>query len=176
VREAVGHYFQKQPLDHLNPDQVVAQGAAIQAFALTAYSDRPAAVLLDVTPQTLGVRMVGGFLDPIIPRNSSIPTEMGKTFTTAHDNQGEVRIQVYQGESRIAAENELLGEFILSGLRQAPRGEVKVKVSFSIDADGIVKVSAKDLETGRSVETTLQASSNLTQAEVEELKFDELGF
>ena len=176
VREAVGHYFGKAPLDHLNPDQVVAQGAAIQAFSLTAYSDQPAAVLLDVTPQTLGVRMVGGFLDPIIPRNSQIPTEMSKIFTTAHDGQEEVRIQVYQGESRVAAENELLGEFLLSGLRAAARGEVKVRVAFAIDADGIVKASAQDVESGRKVNMTLQASSNLTAVEVEELKFDELGF
>jgi molecular chaperone DnaK len=176
VREAVGHYFGKQPLDHLNPDQVVAQGAAIQAWTLSSFTERPDAVLLDVTPQTLGVRMVGGFVDTIIPRNTPIPTEQSKIFHTAHDQQTEVRIQVYQGESRMAADNEMLGEFVLSGLRPAARGEVKVKVTFGIDVDGLIKVIARDVETGRAVDLTLQASSRLTESEVEELKFDDLGF
>ncbi len=176
VREAVGHYFGKQPLDHLNPDQVVAQGAAIQAWTLSSFTERPDAVLLDVTPQTLGVRMVGGFVDTIIPRNTPIPTEQSKIFHTAHDQQTEVRIQVYQGESRMAADNEMLGEFVLSGLRPAARGEVKVKVTFGIDVDGLIKVTARDVETARTVDLTLQASSRLTESEVEELKFDDLGF
>lgn len=176
IRQAVGHYFGKELLDHLNPDQVVAQGAAIQAWNLTSFSDSPDAVLLDVTPQTLGIRTVGGYVEPVIARNTPIPTSMTKAFHTAQDEQVEVRVQVFQGESRMALDNELLGEFVLSGLRPAPRGEVKVDITFAIDADGIVRVTAKDRETGNAVDMTLEASSNLTSEEVEEMRFDEVGF
>jgi molecular chaperone DnaK len=176
IRQAVSHYFGKEPLDHLNPDQVVAQGAAIQAWNLTSFSDAPEAVLLDVTPQTLGVRTVGGFVEPVVDRNTPIPTALTKVFHTAQDLQNEVRIQVFQGESRMAADNELLGEFVLSGLRSAPRGEVKVDVTFALDADGIVTVTATDRETDRAVDMTIEASSNLTHEEVEEMRFDEIGF
>ncbi len=176
IRQAVEHYFGKEPLDHLNPDQVVAQGAAIQAWNLTSFSKSPDAVLLDVTPQTLGIRTVGGFVEPIIARNTPIPTQATKVFHTAQDYQKEVRVQVFQGESRMAADNEMLGEFVLSGIRPAPRGEVKVDIAFAIDADGIVKVSATDRETGRAVDMTLEASSNLSPEEVEEMRFDEIGF
>ena len=123
VRESVGHYFGKRPFGHLNPDEVVSLGAAIQANSLTSFTDTPGAVLLDVTPQTLGVRTVGGFVEPLIARNSPIPTQQTKVFHTAHDGQTEVRIQVFQGESRMATDNDLLGEFVLEGLRAAPRGD-----------------------------------------------------
>jgi molecular chaperone DnaK len=179
VREAVGHYFGKTPIDHLNPDQVVAQGAAIQAWSLTQFapsSGAPDAVLLDVTPQTLGIRTIGGFVEPLIPRNTTIPTEASKVFHTAHDHQTEVRVVVCQGEGRNIAENELLGEFVLSGLRPAPRGEVKVTISFAIDADGIVRVVARDEETGHAVDLLIEASSNLSRAEVEQMRFDDVGF
>jgi molecular chaperone DnaK len=178
VREAVSHYFGKKALDHLNPDQVVAQGAAIQAWNLTSFetADAPDAVLLDVTPQTLGVRTVGGFVEPLIPRNTPIPTEASKIFHTAHDDQTEVRVTVCQGEGRNVQDNELLGEFVLSGLRPAPRGEVRVTITFAIDADGIVRVVARDDETGHAVDMTIEASSNLSAEEVEEMRFDELGF
>ena len=176
IRQAVGHYFGREPLDHLNPDQVVAQGAAIQAWNLSSFNDSPDAVLLDVTSQTLGIRTVGGFVEPVIERNTPIPTSLNKVFHTAQDEQTEVRVQVYQGESRMSADNELLGEFVLSGLRPAPRGEVKVDITFALDADGIVTVKATDRETGRAVDMTIEASSNLSAEEVEEMRFDEIGF
>ena len=178
VREAVGHYFNKVAIAHLNPDEVVAQGAAIQAFNLTSFSDVSGAVLLDVTPQTLGVRTVGGFVEALIPRNTPIPTEATKTFHTAHDFQKTVRIQVFQGESRMAQDNEMLGEFVLDGLRPAPRGEVKVRITFAINADGIVKVHAEDVGTGKAVGLTIEASSNMSADEVKavQTQFDDLGF
>ncbi len=176
IRDAVGHYFNRDAGAHLNPDEVVALGAAIQAHQLTSFEEVPGAVLLDVTPQTLGIRTVGGFVESIIPRNTPIPTDQGKIFHTAHDNQTEVRIQVFQGESRMATDNELLGEFVLSGLRPAARGEVKVRVNFAIDADGIVKVTAKDLDSGTAIDMLIEASSNLSEDEIQEMKFDDLGF
>ena len=176
IRDSVGHYFGQDAGSHLNPDEVVALGAAIQAHNLTSFEEVPGAVLLDVTPQTLGIRTVGGFVESLIPRNTPIPTEAGKVFHTAHDNQNEVRIQVFQGESRMATDNELLGEFVLSGLRPAPRGEVQVRVTFAIDADGIVKVTAKDLDSGRVIDMLIEASSNLSEDEIQDMKFDDLGF
>jgi len=148
----------------------------LQADALTRGFDPDATVLLDVTPQTLGVGTVGGFVEPIIPRNTAIPTDAHKIFHTAHDNQTEVRIAVFQGESRMQADNERLGQFVLDGLRPAPRGETRVKVTFAIDADGIVHVSALDQETGRAHEIAIEASSNLTKEEVKQLSFQDLGF
>ncbi len=176
VREAVGHYFSKIAIANLNPDEVVAQGAAIQAYNLTSFSDSPGAVLLDVTPQTLGVRTVGGFVEALIPRNTPIPTEASKVFHTAHDGQVQVRIQIFQGESRMATDNEMLGEFVLDGLRPAPRGEVKVRITFAINADGIVKVSAEDVATGKAVNMLIEASSNLTEQEIKEIQFEDIGF
>ncbi len=176
VRDAVGHYFGKQPATWLNPDEVVAIGAAIQAHALTASAGPSGAVLLDVTPQTLGVRTVGGFVEAVIPRNTPIPTSAAKVFHTAHDHQTQVRVQVYQGESRMAADNELLGEFVLDALPAKARGEVKVRITFAIDADGIVRVSAEELTTGRQVDMLIEASSNLTEEEVQAMRFDDIGF
>ncbi|MCK6503533.1 Hsp70 family protein [Myxococcota bacterium] len=176
VAEAVGRYFGKEPVGSINPDEVVAVGAAIQAHSLAQGFDPEAAVLLDVTPQTLGVGTVGGFVEPLIPRNTAIPTDASKVFHTAQDNQTEVRIKVFQGESRMQADNELLGHFVLDGLRPAPRGECRVKVTFSIDADGIVHVAAIDQESGRAQEITIEASSNLSREEVQKMKFADLGF
>ncbi|NOY26277.1 MAG: Hsp70 family protein [Oligoflexia bacterium] len=176
IGEAVGKYFSKAPVGSINPDEVVAIGAAIQAHSLTQGFDPGAAVLLDVTPQTLGIGTVGGFVEPLIPRNTAIPSDANKIFHTAQDNQTEVRIKVYQGESRMQGDNELLGHFILDGLKPAPRGECKIKVTFSIDANGIVNVSAIDQESGRAHELSIEASSALTQDEVHNMKFDELGF
>ena len=156
VQEAVEHYFQRPvSLDH-NPNEVVALGASIQAHGLGG-EQAPSAdgtpapsgpLLLDVTPRSLGVGTVGGYVETIIPRNSAIPTEQTKYFHPAFDRQTEVRITVYQGESRKVDQNELLGEFILDGLREAPRHEVRVEITFEIDADGIVHVIAKDPESG----------------------------
>ncbi len=160
VQEAVEHYFQRPvSLDH-NPNEVVALGAAIQAHNLAGTLPEGAdlsggtlvpgegPLLLDVTPRSLGVGTVGGYVETIIPRNTAIPTEQTKFFHPAFDNQTEVRITAYQGESRKVDQNELLGEFILDGLRSAPRHEVRVEITFEIDADGIVHVIAKDPESG----------------------------
>ena len=176
IREAVGHYFRRKPLDNINPDEVVALGAAIQAHTLTNTSGTSDAVLLDVTPQSLGVRTVGGFVEQLIPRNTPIPTQAGKVFHTASDNQREVRIQVFQGESRMAEDNDFLGDFVLDGLRAAPRGDIAIRITFSIDTDGIVAVRARDEETGKETDMLLEASSNLARDEVQRLRFDELGF
>ena len=172
IKEAVGQYFGEDPIDSINPDEVVAVGAAIQASQLTRVSEEPAPVLLDVTPQTLGVRTLGDFIEPIIPRNSAIPTMASKVFHTVKDNQTEVRIRVYQGDAREARSNYLLGEFVLDGLPQGPRGHAKVRVSFGIDADGMVNVTATASETGSTKQMRVESSSNLSRGEVESLKFD----
>ncbi len=172
IKEAVAQYFGEDPIDHINPDEVVACGAAIQAAQLTQVSeDGPAQVLLDVTPQTLGVRTVGDMMDAIIPRNSAIPTSESKVFHTVRDNQTEVRIKVYQGDAREVRSNYLLGEFILDGLVEGPRGEAKVKVTFNIDANGMVDVVATASGTGSTKQMRVESSSNLSRGEVEELRF-----
>jgi len=176
IREAVTQYFGRQPFSDLNPDEVVAQGAAIQAHNLTSEDVVDSPVLLDVTPQSLGVRTVGGFIETLIPRNTPIPTHALKAFHTAHDEQTEVHISVFQGESRMAADNELLGQFVLDGLRPAPRGEVKVRVSFEIDTDGIVHVLAEDVEAGTARDLRIEASSGLTEEDIQRMRFDDLGF
>ena len=172
IKEAVGQYFGEEPIDSINPDEVVAVGAAIQAQRLTQVTEEPAPVLLDVTPQTLGVRTLGDFVEPIIPRNSAIPTMASKVFHTVRDNQKEVRIRVFQGDAREARSNYMLGEFVLDGLPEGPRGHAKVRVSFGIDADGMVNVTATASETGSTKEMRVEASSNLSRGEVESLKFD----
>ena len=177
IRQAVGEYFGKDPYTGINPDEVVAVGAAIQAHNLTADDDdMGSSVLVDVTPQSLGIKTVGGFTEVIIPRNSAIPTDASKVFHTAHDYQTEVRVGVYQGESRMAEDNELLGEFVLDELPAAPRGDVKVRISFEIDTDGIVHVVAEETETGKSRDLRIEASSGLTDEEVQSMRFDQLGF
>jgi molecular chaperone DnaK len=176
IRQAVGEYFTKTAYTDINPDEVVAIGAAIQAFNLTTEDESGSSVLLDVTSQSLGVTVVGGFCEVIIPRNTPIPTDSSKVFHTAHDYQTEVRISVNQGEGRMAADNELLGQFVLDDLRPAPRGEVRVRVTFEIDSDGIVHVVAQDLETGKSRDIRIEASSGLTEDEVQSMRFDQLGF
>ena len=176
IRDAVGDYFGKAPFTRINPDEVVAIGAAIQAHTLTSDNPQASALLLDVTPQSLGIRTVGGFCEVLIPRNTTIPTEATKVFSTAHDNQGEVRVEVYQGESRMASDNELLGQFVLDRLRPAPRGQVKVRIGFEIDSDGIVHVVAEDLDRGAQRDMRIEASSGLTQDEVQSKRFDELDF
>ena len=176
IREAVNQYFGRRPFADLNPDEVVALGASIQAHNLTHIDADGGAVLLDVTPQSLGVRTVGGFCEVLIPRNTPIPTQEVKAFHTAHDRQTEVRISVYQGESRMARDNDLLGEFVLDGLREAPRGEVKVRVTFEIDSDGIVHVLAEDVEHGTARDLRIEASSGLSEEEIKQVRFDDLGF
>jgi molecular chaperone DnaK len=164
VQRAVASFFEREPCKGVHPDEVVALGAAIQAAALM--DDGPEMILLDVTPHTLGIMVVGGYFEALIPQNSTVPTSRSKTFTTVRDNQTAVKILVLQGESHRAEENELLGEFILTGLRRAPAGQLEVDVAFEINADGIVSVHARDLETGQQQSITVTASSGLTRDEI----------
>lgn len=176
VREAVGQYFDMDPIAHINPDEVVAVGAAIQASNLTLFTAKPGPVLLDVTPQTLGIQTVGGFMETMVPRNTSIPTMIDKVFHTANTDQTEVRIRVCQGSSREVRNNVSLGEFVLDGLPKGPRGMVKIRVTFAIDANGIVSVSAADVESGNSRELRIEGTTKLSSEEVDDLRFDdELG-
>lgn len=147
VREGVKGYFDMDPQTNINPDEVVAVGAAIQAATL-ARAEQQGSVLLDVTPRALGMAVVGGYAETIIPRNAQIPIEQTRLFVTSQDHQEQVRIQVCQGESRVFEENMALGELVLDNLRPAPRGEVKVEVTFEINTDGILEVRARDPETG----------------------------
>ncbi|HEY8379587.1 MAG TPA: Hsp70 family protein, partial [Nannocystis sp.] len=167
VQRRVAEFFGIEPCKGVNPDEVVALGAAIQAAALV--DEKHDLLLLDVTPHSLGIMIVGGYFHRLIEQNTTIPTRASHVFTTVRDNQTSVKILVLQGESEKAAENELLGEFILSGLRKAPRGQVEVEVTFSISVDGIVSVAAKDLETGREQSITVTATSGLTEDELKEL-------
>jgi molecular chaperone DnaK len=170
VQRAVAEHFDREPCKGVHPDEVVALGAAIQASALV--DETSEMLLLDVTPHTLGIMVVGGYFESIIPQNSTVPTARSKIFTTVRDNQTAVKILVQQGESERAEENELLGEFVLTGLRKAPKGQVEVEVTFEINADGIVSVSAKDMETGLKQSITVTASSGLTEEEIRKMAAD----
>jgi molecular chaperone DnaK len=167
VQRVVADFFGRQPSKGVHPDEVVALGAAIQGMALT--QDTSEMILLDVTPHTLGIMVVGGYFEELIPLNTTVPTSRSKVFTTVRDNQTAVKILVMQGESHRAEENELLGEFILTGLRSAKAGQVEVEVTFEINADGIVSVHAKDLETGQQQSITVTATSGLTSDEIQNM-------
>lgn len=167
IQRAVAEFFGREPCKGVHPDEVVAIGAAIQGAALVEQSEKM--ILLDVTPHTLGVMVAGGRIEPLIPQNTTVPTARTKTFTTSRDNQTAVKILVMQGESERAEENELLGEFILDGLRRAPAGQVEIDVTFEINADGIVSVRAKDLETGQEQSITVTATSGLTKEEIHQM-------
>jgi len=167
LQEMVKEFFGLSPSKSVNADEVVALGAAIQGASLQ--DERSSVLLLDVTPHNLGIMIVGGYFQTIIEKNTTVPTSAGHVFTTVRDNQTSVRIMVFQGDSLRAEENELLGEFILSGLREAPRGEVEIDVAFEISADGIVSVSAKDLETGLEQSITVTATSGLTEDEIKRM-------
>ena len=172
IQERVGKFFGKPPRKGINPDEAVAIGAAIQAHALTMTEEEKKEkgedlLLLDVTPLSLGIATFGGFFTKIIEKNTPIPTHASHIFTTAADNQRAVKIIVLQGESERAAENELLGEFMLTGIRPAKRGEPEIEVTFDIDSDGIVSVSARDMDTGQEQSITVTASSGLTEQEIQ---------
>ena len=161
IRTSVKHYFQKDPMAGIDPDEVVAMGAAIQGASLL--DSKGEHFLLDVTPLTLRVGTVGGYTDKIIEKNTPIPIERSKGYTTNRDGQEKVKIRVYQGESNKAAECELLGEFEFSGFRIAYRGEVRIEVTFEIDTNGIVNVTASDVETGQKTSCAISLSSGLTE-------------
>ena len=172
VQEFVQKFFERDPSKSVHPDEVVAQGASIQGYALVAEKsgvrhDKP--LLLDVTPQSLGIMIVGGYFQRLIEKNTTVPTSASHLFTTVKDGQSVVRIMVFQGESTVANENEMLGEFILTGLREARRGEVEIEVTFDISADGIVSVLARDMETGRRQSIVVTATSGLTEEEVKRM-------
>jgi molecular chaperone DnaK len=169
VQEIAAEFFGKEPCKGVHPDEVVAMGAAIQGAALVDASAVGDMLLLDVTPHSLGIMVVGGYFHRLIERNTTVPTSKSHVFTTIRDDQTSVKILVFQGESDRAEDNELLGEFVLSGLRKAKRGDVEVEVTFEISADGIVSVQAKDLETGLRQSITVTATSSLTEAEIERM-------
>jgi molecular chaperone DnaK len=167
IQQAVADFFEREPSKGVHPDESVALGAGIQGAALI--DDKQEMVLLDVTPHALGIMTQGGYFEDLIPQNTTVPTHRTKIFTTSRDNQTAVKIVVMQGESERAEDNELLGEFILTGLRRAQKGTVEIEVTFEINADGIVSVHAKDLETGKEQSIDVTASSGLTRDEIKNM-------
>ncbi|MBE3596346.1 MAG: molecular chaperone DnaK [Hydrogenibacillus sp.] len=167
VQEAIKKLIGKEPFKGINPDEVVALGAAVQAGVLT--GDVKDVVLLDVTPLSLGIETLGGVFTKLIERNTTIPTSKSQIFSTAADNQTSVEIHVLQGERPLAKDNKTLGRFILEGIPPAPRGVPQIEVKFDIDANGIVHVSAKDLGTGKEQRITIQSSSGLSEEEIERM-------
>jgi molecular chaperone DnaK len=167
IQKAVSDFFDKEPHKGVNPDEVVALGAAIQAGVLG--GDVKDVLLLDVTPLTLSVETLGGVATPLIERNTTIPVSKSQIFSTAADNQSQVEIHVVQGERPMAAGNKSLGKFILDGIPPAPRGVPQIEVTFDIDADGILNVSAQDKATGREQSITITASSGLDESEIERM-------
>ena len=170
VQDKVKEFFGKEPRKDVNPDEAVASGAAIQGSVLS--GDRSDVLLLDVTPLSLGIETLGGVMTKMIQKNTTIPTRFSQVFSTAEDNQPAVTIKVYQGEREIAAGNKSLGEFNLEGIPPSPRGLPQIEVTFDIDANGILHVSAKDKGTGKENKITIKANSGLSDAEIERMVKD----
>ncbi len=170
VVETVKNFFGKEPNKSVNPDEVVAMGAAIQAGVLQ--GDVKDVLLLDVTPLSLGIETLGGVSTKLIEKNTTIPTKKSQVFSTAEDNQPAVSIRVLQGEREMASDNKLLGNFELVGIPPAPRGTPQIEVTFDIDANGIVSVSAKDKGTGKEQKIQIQASGGLSEEEIQKMVKD----
>ncbi|WP_182345136.1 MULTISPECIES: molecular chaperone DnaK [Comamonas] len=170
VQEKVKEFFGKDPRKDVNPDEAVAVGAAVQGQVLG--GDRSDVLLLDVTPLSLGIETLGGVMTKMITKNTTIPTKFAQTYSTAEDNQPAVTIKVFQGEREIASANKLLGEFNLEGIPAAPRGTPQIEVTFDIDANGILNVSAKDKGTGKENKITIKASSGLSEDEIQKMVKD----
>ena len=170
VIQRVKEFFGKEPHKGVNPDEVVAIGAAVQGAVLS--GDMKDVVLLDVTPLTIGIETLGGVLTPLIERNSTIPTKKSQVFSTAEDNQSAVTIRVFQGERKMATDNKLLGQFNLEGIAPAPRGLAQIEVTFDVDANGILHVSAKDKGTGKEQKITIQSSGGLSDEEIAQMVKD----
>jgi molecular chaperone DnaK len=170
VREVVKNFFGKEPHTGVNPDEVVAMGAAIQAGVLQ--GDVKDVLLLDVTPLSLGIETLGGVFTRMIDRNTTIPTKKSQVYSTAEDNQNAVTIRVFQGEREMAMDNKLLGNFDLVGIPPAPRGVPQVEVTFDIDANGLVSVTAKDKGTGKEQQIKIQASGGLSDADIDQMVKD----
>ena len=167
VQEAVEKFFGKAPRKDVNPDEAVAAGAAIQGDVLS--GGRTDVLLLDVTPLSLGIETVGGVFTKLIPKNSTIPTKQSQTFSTAEDNQPAVTVRVFQGERELVQYNKLLGDFSLGGIDPAPRGQPQIEITLDVDANGILKVSAKDKNTGKENKITIKANSGLSEAEIAQM-------
>jgi molecular chaperone DnaK len=170
VREAVKKFFNQEPQRGVDPDEVVAKGAAIQGGVLTGQVEE--VILLDVTPLSLGIETLGGVMTKLIARNTTVPTRKTQIFSTASDNQPAVSVHVLQGERELAKDNRTLGRFDLVGIPPAPRGVPQIEVTFDIDANGIVNVSAKDLGTGRRQQIAIKVASGLSEAEIKRMVED----
>ncbi|MCW8138618.1 MAG: Hsp70 family protein, partial [Planctomycetota bacterium] len=168
--ELVKEIFGKDPNKSVNPDEVVAVGAAVQGAVLS--GEKSDILLLDVTPLSLGIETLGGVMTIMIPRNTTIPTSKKEVFSTAADNQPAVDVRVYQGERKMAQHNRFLKEFRLEGLPPAPRGAPKIEVTFDIDANGLLNVSAKDTATGKETKVSIESSSGISKADIERMKKD----